>query len=224
MEAKMSYCRETCAESKVQKGDIARKLSSSQKQESLTKSSACEIGHQGGPPPIAIVGMAMRLPGGIRSSEEFWELLINKKDASTRVPQSRYNIDAFYHPTKPQSVKTRSGYFLQEDYVGSADMTFFETAGYDAGKLDPQQMLLMEVVWECMENAGQRDWRGKDIGCYVGVFGEDWHDLSAKETQDIPRVHAFATGAFALSNRISYEYDLKGPRCVQPILDMARYR
>ncbi|KAB8239114.1 uncharacterized protein BDW43DRAFT_319357 [Aspergillus alliaceus] len=155
--------------------------------------------------------MAMRLPGGIRTSEEFWDLLINKKDASSRVPESRYNIDAFYHPTNPQSVKTRSGYFLQEDYVGSADTAFFEMGGYDAGKLDPQQILLMEVVWECMENAGQVDWRGKDIGCYVGVFGEDWHDLSAKETQDIPRVHAFATGGFALSNRVSYEYDLKGP-------------
>ncbi|KAE8381588.1 hypothetical protein BDV26DRAFT_301221 [Aspergillus bertholletiae] len=155
--------------------------------------------------------MAMRLPGGIQNSEEFWELLINKKDASTRVPENRYNIDAFYHPTKPQSVKTRSGYFLQEDYVGSADMTFFETAGYDTGKLNPQQTLLTEVVWECMENAGQTDWCGKDIGCYVGVFGEDWHDLLAKETQDIPRIHVFATGGFALSNMISYQYDLKGP-------------
>ncbi|KAE8310676.1 hypothetical protein BDV41DRAFT_590299 [Aspergillus transmontanensis] len=172
---------------------------------------AIEVGSQRGPPPIAIVGMAMRLPGGIRTSEEFWDLLINKKDASCRVPESRYNIDAFYHPTKPQSVKTRSGYFLHEDYVGLADTAFFDMAGYDAGKLDPQQILLMEVVWECMENAGQVNWRGKDIGCYVGVFGEDWHDLSAKETQDIPRVHAFATGGFALSNRVSYEYDLKGP-------------
>ncbi|KAB8261609.1 hypothetical protein BDV32DRAFT_137194 [Aspergillus pseudonomiae] len=163
------------------------------------------------PPLIAIVGMAMRLPGGIQTSERFWELLIKGEDVSSVVPESRYNIDAFYHPTKPQSAKTRSGYFLRDDYVGSADTSFFQMAGYEAGKLDPQQMLLMEVVWECMENAGQTGWRGQNIGCYVGAFGEDWHELSAKETQDIPRVHAFATGAFALSNRVSYEYDLKGP-------------
>lgn len=38
--------------------------------------------------------------------------------------------------------------------------------------LDPQGRLLLEVVYECMQNAGQTEWRGKDIGCFVGVFGE----------------------------------------------------
>lgn len=165
------------------------------------------------PEPIAIVGMAMRLPGGVRTADDFWNMLINKADCSSEVPKSRYDIDAFYHPDKPQSVRTRRGYFLNDEYLGRADKAFLNSmSSFGLGDLDPQQMLLMEVVSECMENAGQVGWRGKDIGCYVGVFGEDWHDLTAKETQRIPRVHAFANGGFALSNRISYEFDLKGPR------------
>ncbi|KAM5467173.1 Type I Iterative PKS [Microsporum ferrugineum] len=162
------------------------------------------------PPPVAIVGMAMRLPGGINSAEEFWKFLINKGDARGRVPQSRFNIDAFYNSSKPGSVKTEYGYFLHEDpaYV---DAPFFSMSKYEAAKLDPQQRLLLEVVWECLETGGQSGWRGKDIGCFVGSFGEDWLDMSSKDTQDIDRIRALGTGDFALSNRVSYEYDLKGP-------------
>ncbi|KAJ9482561.1 hypothetical protein VN97_g10867 [Penicillium thymicola] len=163
-------------------------------------------------PPVAIVGMGMRLPGDVRTGDELWDLLISKRDCSSEVPKSRYNIDAFYHPDKPQSVKTRRGYFLSDDYMQGSDNSFFaEMSGFNISELDPQQMSLMEVVWECMENAGQTKWRGEKIGCYVGVFGEDWHELTAKEPQDIPRVYSFANGGFTLANRISYEFDLKGP-------------
>lgn len=164
-------------------------------------------------PEIAIVGMGMRLPGSVRTAEQFWDLLISKRDCSSDIPPSRYNIDAFYDPEKPQSVRTRRGYFLDDDYLNKADEAFFsKIAGFSMDELDPQQRLLMEVVWECMENAGQTEWQGSDIGCYIGVFGEDWHELTAKETQSISRVHAFANGGFTLSNRVSYEFDLKGPR------------
>ncbi|OGM49399.1 polyketide synthase [Aspergillus bombycis] len=160
--------------------------------------------------PIAVVGMAMRLPGGVRSEDQFWEFLMNKQDAVTRVPESRYNVDAFYQQAKPNAVRTKKGYFLQEDPT-EFDTGFFGITNYEASRLDPQQRLLLEVVWECMENAGQVDWRGKDIGCWVGVFGEDWMDLCAKNIQYTDRLHALGAGDYALANRISYEYDLTGP-------------
>ena len=182
-----------------------------------THENLCKDGdtHSHAVPPTAIIGMGMRLPGNVRTGDEFWDLLISQRDCSSEVPESRYNVDAFYHPDKPQSVKTRRGYFLDNDYLEKADQSFFEPIpGLNVADLDPQQMSLMEVVWECMENAGQTGWRGKKIGCYVGVFGEDWHEQTAKESQAIPRVHAFANGGFALSNRVSFEFDLKGPRYV----------
>ncbi|KAL4871863.1 thiolase-like protein [Aspergillus spectabilis] len=134
--------------------------------------------------PIAIVGMAMRLPGGVRTEKAFWDMIVEKRDG---------------------------GYFLQED-PAEFDAGFFGISNYEAARLDPQQRLLLEVVWECMEGAGQKDWQGKNIGCYVGVFGEDWLDMSSKDTQQVDRFHVLGTGNFALSNRISYEYDLTGPR------------
>ncbi len=84
----------------------------------------------------------------------------------------------------------------------------------EAEKLDPQQRLLLEVVWECMENGGQTAWRGENIGCYVGVFGEDMWDLASRDTQNQGLYRITGSADFALANRVSYEYNLTGPRYV----------
>jgi len=38
--------------------------------------------------------------------------------------------------------------------------------------MDPQQRLALEVVYECLENSGAVQWRERNIGTYVGIFGE----------------------------------------------------
>ncbi|KAI9929850.1 hypothetical protein ASPWEDRAFT_100309 [Aspergillus wentii DTO 134E9] len=162
------------------------------------------------PFPVAIVGMGMRLPGGVNCGEQFWDFLVSKKDGLCKVPESRYNVDAFYNEHNPGAVRTQNGYFLEQD-IGCVDAPFFSMSKVEAAKLDPQQRLLLEVIWECMENGGQANWQGNDIGCYVGVFGEDWLDLMSKDLERHDRYHAMATGDFAIANRISYEFDLHGP-------------
>lgn len=161
--------------------------------------------------PIAIVGMACRLPGGVKSPDELYQFLLEKKNGVCEVPETRYTVGSFYSATDPGTVKTRHGYFLQEDPM-LFDAPFFSISNYEAGRLDPQQRQLLEVVWECLENAGETNWHGKNIGCYVGVYGEDWIDLASKDPQATDRYHVLGTGQFALSNRISYEYDFQGPR------------
>ncbi|KAE8141770.1 polyketide synthase [Aspergillus pseudotamarii] len=161
--------------------------------------------------PIAIVGMSMRLPGGIKTSEQFWDMLIQKKDGHGQVPPSRYDVDKYYSATpKKGTVYTRTGYFLEDD-LAAFDAAFFSLTKSEVAQMDPQQRMLCEVVWECFENAGQKGWRSQNIGCYVGVFGEDWLEISRKDTQDVGSYHVIGTGDYAISNRISYEYDLKGP-------------
>ncbi|KAK2756138.1 Type I Iterative PKS [Arachnomyces sp. PD_36] len=154
---------------------------------------------------IAIVGTAMRLPGGIRSTDEFWDMLINKRDGRVEVPSTRYNVQAFL-----DSVRTKHGYFLQED-PALFDAAFFSILPAQAEQLDPQQRLLLEVIWECLENAGETDWQGARVGCYVGVFGEDWLEIESKDSQRVDRYRALGTGAFALANHVSYQNDFRGP-------------
>ncbi|KAI1379651.1 fatty acid synthase S-acetyltransferase [Hypoxylon crocopeplum] len=167
----------------------------------------------GGAMPIAICGMALRLPGGLTTPQELWEFLLAKGDARGRVPKTRYNVSAFYSPTgKPGTVSTEHGFFLDESVdLGALDTSFFTMPRTEVERADPQQRLLLEVARECFEDAGVTNWRGQTIGCYVGNFGEDWLEMFAKESQQWGMHRVVGTGDFVLSNRISYEMDLRGP-------------
>lgn len=169
------------------------------------------------PPAIAIVGIGLKLPGGISTTEDFWDMLINKRNGRCRVPDERYVVDGFrgtHNESRTHTVASEYGYFLEDVNLKAFDASFFGMSRVEVESMDPQQRLLLEVVWECMESAGQVDWRGSDIGCFVGAFGEDWLRMSAMDTQTSKLFSLTGSGDFALSNRISYAYDLKGPRYV----------
>ena len=169
-----------------------------------------------GPTPIAICGMACRLPGGLHTPQQLWEFLVAKGDARTRVPESRYNVDAYYSPqVKPGSVKSEYGYFLDESVnLGSFDGSFFNLGRTEAERADPHQRQMLEVVRECIDDAGETNFKGELIGCYMGSFGEDWIEMWAKEPQQWGMHRVGGYGDFLLANRISYEMDLHGPRYI----------
>ncbi|CRL24691.1 Beta-ketoacyl synthase [Penicillium camemberti] len=160
--------------------------------------------------PIAVIGMAMRLPGGVRSGDEFWQMLVQKRDGFCEAPPSRCSREASNSPDCGNLSETKKGFFLQED-PACFDASFFSVPPHEAARLDPQQRLLLEVVWECLENSGETKWRGEKIGCFVGVFGEDWLEMSHKDPQHLSQIYPIATGGFALANQVSYRFDLLGP-------------
>lgn len=166
--------------------------------------------------PIAICGMAVRLPGGLATPQQLWEFLLAKGDARVRVPDTRYNVSAYHSDTvKPGSTITEYGYFLDQSVdLGALDTSFFTMPRTEVERADPQQRLMLEVARECFEDAGVTNWRGRTIGCYIGSFGEDWVEMFAKEPQQWGVHRIVGYGDFALSNRVSYEMDLHGPRYV----------
>lgn len=166
------------------------------------------------PKPVAICGMAMRLPGGVRSAEDFWNLLYNGRDARGPVPVDRYNADAFDNSLGGQgAIPPKEGYFLEED-LSTLDTSFFSVGKTELEKVDPQQRKLLEVTRECFESAGEINYRGKEIGCYVGTFGEDWLYSAAKETLSSGGYTYTGHVDLMIANRVSYEYDLQGPSIV----------
>lgn len=48
--------------------------------------------------PLAIVGMACRFAGGVSSPEKLWDFVANSRSAWSTIPDTRFNLDAFYHP------------------------------------------------------------------------------------------------------------------------------
>ncbi|KAK5996188.1 Highly reducing polyketide synthase lcsB [Cladobotryum mycophilum] len=154
----------------------------------------------------------MRLPGNVGSGEELWNMLIEKRSGMCDVPSDRYNITGFHDQNgTPGTWKMNKGYFLKDVDIRQFDTSFFSMSKADLENLDPQQRQLLEVVYECMDDAGTKSWRGSKIGCYVGVFSDDWRDINSKEIQPRGTSRLLGYDDLAISNRISYEFDLHGP-------------
>ncbi|KAL2074713.1 hypothetical protein VTL71DRAFT_8492 [Oculimacula yallundae] len=163
--------------------------------------------------PIAICGMACRLPGGIKSPDELWKFLMEQQDARVRVPATRFNIDGYYSATKkPGSTNSQYGYFLDESVdLAGLDTTFFSMHRVEAEWLDPQQKLMLEVARESLDDAGEVDYKGSNVGVYIGSFGQDWYDILNREPLRHNPVSAIASHDFMISERVSHAMDLRGP-------------
>ena len=48
--------------------------------------------------PIAVIGMACRFPGEASNVASFWQMMSEGRNANSKVPESRLNVDAYYHP------------------------------------------------------------------------------------------------------------------------------
>jgi acyl transferase domain-containing protein len=161
---------------------------------------------------VAICGFGLRLPGGIKNGDELWDLLINAKDARGHIPASRYNTDGFDNSLGARdAIKVKHGYFLEQELSG-LDTSFFTLTKNELENCDPQQRMLLEVTRECLEDAGEVKYRGQLIGCYVGTFGDDWLLMSAKDSHQSDGYSVTGHLDLMIPNRVSYEYDFRGPR------------
>jgi acyl transferase domain-containing protein len=170
------------------------------------------------PEPIAIVGMGCRLPGGIHTPEDFWQLLCDGREAITEVPASRWSLERHFHPDPlhPLTQHVRHGGFLEA--IDQFDAGFFGISPREAVCMDPQQRLLLEVTWRTLEDAGipADRLRGKPVGVFIGISSADYSSLlwASAERFATPDNEPFVlpgnTGCIA-ANRLSYVFDFKGP-------------
>ncbi|KAF2462908.1 uncharacterized protein BDR25DRAFT_298851 [Lindgomyces ingoldianus] len=164
--------------------------------------------------PVAICGMACRLPGGVSSPAALWDLLIAGGDGRCRVPQSRYNIAGHYSAAKrPGTVDVEYGYFLDESVdLAGLDTSFTALGRAELERLDPQQRLLLEVVREALHDAGTTGWAGTNTGVYIGSFGEDWHDILRRDELLMSSIYSLSGSQdYMASARVGHELDLQGP-------------
>nr|BFE69883.1 hypothetical protein GCM10020092_031840 [Actinoplanes digitatis] len=159
--------------------------------------------------PIVVVGMACRYPGGVRSPEDLWRLMLDEVDAIGDFPTDRgWDLDRLAHGDadgRGRSV-TRNGGFLYD--VADFDPEFFGISPREAIVLDPQQRILLEASWEALERAGidPAGLRGGDAGVFVGGGSGDYRpDLG-----HVGHVET-AQSASLLAGRVSYTLGLEGP-------------
>ncbi|KJR88229.1 polyketide synthase [Sporothrix schenckii 1099-18] len=164
--------------------------------------------------PIAIIGIACRMPGDVATPAEFWELLSRSRSGFSKVPEKRFNADTFYHPNagKGGSFSAVGGNFLTCD-LESFDAPFFGLTEKEAISMDPQQRLLLECTFEALESAGipKQNIVGKDVGVFVGGSFPEYESHLFRDSDTIP-MHQATGCAYAMqSNRLSHFFDLRGP-------------
>ncbi|MDQ7806830.1 SDR family NAD(P)-dependent oxidoreductase [Amycolatopsis sp. A133] len=153
--------------------------------------------------PIAIVAMACRFPGEVRSPEDLWDLVARGADALSSPPADRGWPDHL--------AAVRPGGFL----TGAADFdaALFGISPREALAMDPQQRILLETAWELFERAGldPRSVRGQRVGVFAGTNGQDYPALLTDAGDDVAGYVGTGNAAAVVSGRIAYAFGLEGP-------------
>jgi acyl transferase domain-containing protein/acyl carrier protein/phospholipid N-methyltransferase len=165
--------------------------------------------------PIAIIGIGCRLPGGVRSPDDLWTLLVGGVDGVVEVPNDRWDLTATYHPdsSKPGRTNTRWGGFLDE--IGRFDAQFFGISPREAEPADPQQRLLLEVAYHAVEDAGLTlaALANRRASVYIGICSWEYSiiQLTPEARAAIDAYTNLGSSLCIAANRISYFFNLRGP-------------
>lgn len=168
-------------------------------------------GSEGGE-PVAVIGMACNFPQS-ESVDELWRNLRAERDLVTDVPTWRWDARAIWGDPRKDANRTNAarGGFVRE--IDRFDARFFGLSPREAEQMDPQQRLVLEATWTCLENAGYRpeDVRGTRTGFYLGIYYTDYLCVMSRARTDIEAYTGTGTHRSIAANRVSYLLDLRGP-------------
>ncbi|MCZ8100878.1 MAG: SDR family oxidoreductase [Burkholderiales bacterium] len=164
---------------------------------------------------IAIVGMALRVPGS-RNIDEFWANLRNGVESIRTVDADELVANG----EKPERI-------VRNDYVPRTadlpdmemfDADFFGLSPKEAAIMDPQHRQFLECAWEAMENAGRPpESMAGPVGVFAGSGMGSYFYFNVCSHRDlVDNVGMFLlrhTGNDKdfLSTRASFLFDLHGP-------------
>jgi acyl transferase domain-containing protein/enoyl-CoA hydratase/carnithine racemase len=158
---------------------------------------------------VAVIGMACKLPGGIERPDQLWRVLVYGECVVGTFPRQR---GAW--PSSKDYPAIDQGGFVND--VEAFDATFFRMSPAEAQLTDPQQRMLLEVAWACLEDAGilRSTLRGTNTGVFVGASNADYSRLMQEAGLEIEAHAGVGSSLAILANRLSYFFDLSGPSIV----------
>lgn len=158
---------------------------------------------------IAIVAMSGRFPDA-PDLDAYWQLIRHGNVALREVPAKRWDIAQWYEAQHPnmQGTYARWGGFLEA--IEQFDPGFFRISPREARELDPQQRLILEQVWQVLEDGGMVG--ETEIGVFVAATYTHYRDTQGLET--ITPYSALGGMNALLANRVSYTFNLTGPSMV----------
>jgi len=165
--------------------------------------------------PIAIVAMSCRFPSA-GTLQEFWNLLSQAKETITEMPSNRWNAADYYDPDLEAHNKTNQHHASFLENIHDFDPLFFNISPAEATEMNPSQKLLLELVWETIEDSSIHydDIRGHKIGVYVGNIWNDFEHLRKHKNANVTSHSAIGQSSNIIANRVSFNYGFTGPSLV----------
>lgn len=169
--------------------------------------------------PIAIIGIGCRFPGNGNTPSALWDVLREPKDLLTKIPEDRFNVDGYYHENGSFGghANVTSSYLLEgKGFHRKFDAQFFGISPAEAHALDPQVRLLLETIYEAIEDSGHTldQLQGSDTAVYAGVLMHDYEHIMSRDPQFMNRYHATGITQSLVANRISYCFNWNGPSMI----------
>ncbi|NJK63163.1 MAG: polyketide synthase [Synechococcaceae cyanobacterium SM2_3_1] len=156
--------------------------------------------------------MACRFPGA-ENYHEFWANLEKGLNSISLIPNDRWDPQTYYSPDPTEVNKSISqwGGFLRS--IDGFDGRFFSISPREATRMDPQQRIMLELSWACLEDAGYNplDLAGSNTGILMGVCNFDYKELLEKFDSQVEGHTSTGTYTCLIPNRISYIFDFHGP-------------
>ncbi|MCX8132187.1 MAG: SDR family oxidoreductase [Clostridia bacterium] len=143
---------------------------------------------------VAVISMACRFPDA-SGTEEFWNNILNGKCSIGDIPPERWNVDDYYSPTA-EFGKTycRTGAFINNIY--DFDHGLFNIEEKEAEIMDPQQRMILELVFELIERAGYPRHKvdGRKIALYIGASTNSYYEyhLSTLNKANLQNFESFS--------------------------------
>lgn len=151
-----------------------------------------------------MLGAGCRYAGGVASIEHLWRVAVDGVDAIGEFPLDRG------WSTGPADSVHRLGGFIPT--VTGFDAAFFGLSPREARLMDPQQRLMLEVVWEALERAGidPDTLRGRPVGVFAGVSPSEYGPPLHAAGRDAGRILT-GTAPSVVAGRVAYTLGLTGP-------------
>ncbi|MFM2162411.1 MAG: hypothetical protein RLZZ383_1923, partial [Pseudomonadota bacterium] len=153
---------------------------------------------------VAIVGVGMRLPAGIRTLEGLADAMRGDLDGIRRVPADRWDADVW---ATPDGTGIATGGFL--DDVSEFDPEWFGISPREAEAIDPVQRLALLCAVEALDDAAAPlDRLPRRTGVWLGVGASDYGRRF--EGSGHPYAGTGSQPSFA-AGRLAYHLGVQGP-------------
>lgn len=166
--------------------------------------------------PIAVIGMACRLPEKKYVYDgTFWDFIIKAESSITTVPEERWDNSKYFNPdsSTPGYTYSSHGSFLSQ--IENFDAGFFGISPREAIYIDPQHRFMMECAWEALEDANipPKTLKGEKVGIFMAQGSDDYNQLAntLERRNKLDYYSGTGTSRSMLAGRLSYILGVHGP-------------